>query len=368
MESTAQIQTAALELESFDFSDLFSDNSQDSTKEASEEDEIPNGHDDIEWAKKTVAEALEGNMPPESIGRIINGSKGDGKGVNCDRLRVIATYLVGANTSFGKEVKIPHIKPTSANGFTISDLPRSEYAKISVLMGLIVNCCAYPGGGGSQLVKAAQISEYYKIMIVKSQETDFINALTVVTCDKARQNLIILGLEVNTPPNKTYAHLLFNAAKQMVQQDNFVNAYLAIGGQTLYNIDFCGKRELSDALSKQSAKALEDFAKLSMLNASGAAKKQCAKSVVTISAKGQNDFELNQDPQIRFEKLSDLPEAGVSLRVAKREVGASPVAVADMGASDLSGIAKEDLLQSANGKKRPQSADGKKKIAKEISI
>ncbi len=362
MESTIQIQTQ----EDLDFFDAFSEDGEKSTK-GSEGDVVPNGHDGVDWAKTTVAKALDGIIPPESISRIINGPKGDGKGVKGETLRVVANYLVGWEQSIGKEVKIPKIEPIIKNGLQMTDLPRSEYAKISVLMGLIVNCCAYPGGGGSQLVKAAQISEYYKIMIVKSQETDFINALTVVTCDKARQNLIILGLEVNTPPNKTYAHLLFNAAKQMVGQENFANAYLAIGGQTLHNMDLCGKRELSDALSKQSTKALEDFAKLSVLNASGNVKAQGAKSVVTISAKGQNDFELNQDPQIRFEKLSDLPEAGVLLRVAKHKAEALPMAVAGIGTGDLGRITTENLLQGPYFAKRPQSADGKKKIAKEIN-
>jgi len=317
MESKTPIQT----VESFDFSDVFSDNSQESTKEGSQKEDIPNGHDDIQWAKKTVAEALEGNIPHQSINRILNGSKGDGRGVDCNKLRAVASYLVGANTSFGKEVEIPHIKPTSANGLTISDLPRSEYAKISVLMGLIFDCCAYPGGGGGQLCKAAQISEYYKIITIRSMETNFINALTVVTCDKARQNLIILGLEVNTLPNKTYAHLLFNAAKQMVKQEGFQNAYLAVGGRTLYNIDFCNKQELSYAVNTRSSKVLVDFTRRAVLNTTnqkiegeGATSALLPK---VISAKGVDNFELMQNPQIRFEKLSHLPEAGVLLRIAK---------------------------------------------------
>lgn len=123
--------------------------------------EIQDAHFKVETAKKFVVQGLEKYVQSKKIPDIIK---------RYDDKIIIETggqLQLAFNDLTEKSPDIPFIKPKKIGDFTIEDAKPEDYPFISPLMGMIVNCCAYPCGSGSTLCQATRTSPWFKTMLIK---------------------------------------------------------------------------------------------------------------------------------------------------------------------------------------------------------
>ena len=263
---------------------------------------VPDMHFGIEKAKEFVRQGLLKYVPDENkVNKII--ARYDDKVIRSTGATIQSEDVRPSL----KKVNIPHITKYQIGDYTIRDIESDEYGKLSSVMGMIVNCCAFYGGSGTQLCNAVKNSPWFKIMVIEKESE--VKALTVVCSDKAQRTLVILGLETsetNLSANKkqTYRNLINYASSEMIKNNKYERVLFSAGGVGMPNIGYGSRNDFPKA---------ETYSKLIELAS--------VSNLPVISLENQKfNISIMDGKKYGFETLHQIPESAVCVELRRKEI------------------------------------------------